>query len=58
VTPIYRLWLLRVAIIAGFAWLLVDGGMGRVMAIVGLATIAICGALIWIAKKIAGPSSE
>jgi hypothetical protein len=58
VTPTNQVWILRVAIIAAFAWLLFDGGMGRVMAVVGLATIAICSALIWIAKKIAGPPSE
>jgi hypothetical protein len=51
-------WILWLAYLAAFAWLVFDGGMGRVMAVVMVATLAICGVLIWIAKKIAGPPSD
>jgi hypothetical protein len=51
-------WILWLVCIAAFAWLVFDGGMGRVMAVVMVATLAICGVLIWIAKKIAGLPSD
>jgi hypothetical protein len=51
-------WILWLAYLAAFAWLVFDGGMGRVMAVVMVATLAICGVLIWIAKKIAGLPSD
>jgi hypothetical protein len=57
VAPTKRKYGLGLVIIGGFAWLLIDGGVGRVMAIVGIATIAICGVLIWLAKKFAGSGS-
>jgi hypothetical protein len=49
---------LRLVIIAAFAWLLIDGGMGRELAIVGIVTMVICGLLIWLAKRIARPDSS
>jgi hypothetical protein len=56
-SPKARIFALRVAIVGGFAWFLIDGDFGRVIAIVGIATGILCAFFIWLAKKIAGPDS-
>jgi hypothetical protein len=48
---------LRLSIVGVDTWLLIDGGVGRVVAIVGIAAMIIRMLVIGMVKKIAGPGS-
>ncbi|MFZ0521284.1 MAG: hypothetical protein WAL95_09690 [Candidatus Acidiferrales bacterium] len=56
-SPKGRIFALRVAIVGAFGWLLIDGGFGRVIAIVGIVMGILSAFFVWLAKKIAGPDS-
>jgi hypothetical protein len=43
------IWVVYVAL---WAWMFIDGGVGRLIAIVIAATLAVCGLAVYITKKI------
>jgi hypothetical protein len=49
------IWVVCIAI---WVWMFIDGGVGRIIVIVGLATLAVYGVALYITKKIIGPHSD